>query len=619
MATTPPTTSQSYRRLLGYARPYMKLLVIGTCAGLIAGGSIFGLLQYLGDFLGQFDGSAVAGSASGGGSGGGNSMEAMAAKIGIPTTREDGTMSWQFLLLTIIGFPLVMFLKALFTYINRLCMRWVGARVVYDLRNSLFRSLQERSLRFWGRCNVGDLITRCVNDTQIVESSVANTIADITRAPFEILAAASFVIFKAQQNDILSVPAIMLVVLPLTIAPVIALGRKVKKHTRRAMQRVSILVERMQENFTGIRVIKAFHAESREIERFTEVNQGYFKQLMKALRAELLMAPMMEFVAVTCAVGFLMYCYAQDVQLSSILSIGMAGIIAYRPIKQLAKINNHIQRATASAERVFEVMDVEDAIQEAPNAQDIANFANEIRFEKVTFSYDTATVLHDVSFTIKKGQFVAFVGGTGSGKTTIANLLARFYDTDGGSITIDGTDLREIKIASLRKLIGIVTQDTVLFNDTISSNIGFGAPGSTEEEIRSAAKLADAASFIEADPLGYDRIGGDKGFQVSGGQKQRISIARNILKNPEILILDEATSALDSATEQQVHTQLRALMENRTVFAIAHRLSTVQDADCIHVLHEGRIVESGTHDELIAVNGRYRELHDLQFGKSSAS
>ena len=609
------STLSTYKRLVTYVKPHRKRLIVGILAGMLAGGSIFGILTVIPSVIGPFtaDSAEFAEPADDDKSG----IAKFAERFDIPIEREDGSMSWQFMLLSLLGLPLIMLFKSMTTYINRYCMRWVGARVVHDLRNELFAALQRRSLRFWGKADVGETISRSTNDTQMVQHAVASTIADLSRCPFEILAAVVYVLYTAVQQDLLFITGALVLVVPLCVLPVVILGKRVKKYSRRAMERISDIVSRMHETFTGIRIIKASNTEEAESERFRKINANYFKQILKALRAELLMTPLMEMVGILCACFFLGYAYAIHVPMSTIVAMSAAAVLCYKPIKQIAKINNQIQRSTASAERIFELLDEDDDILEAPDAKTIASLTDKICFNNISFAYNEGeTVVQDINVEIRKGEFVAFVGGTGSGKTTLANLLARFYDPQAGSITIDGIDLREIEIASLRKLIGIVTQDTVLFHDTIAANLAYGSPDASPEDIREAARLAGAAGFIESTVGGYDKIGGEKGFQFSGGQKQRISIARNILRNPQILILDEATSALDTATEQQVHKQLRDLMANRTVFAIAHRLSTVQDADRIYVLHEGKIAESGTHDELIELGGRYRMLHDLQFGRS---
>ena len=610
----PMSTLSTYGRLVSYVNPYRGRLIAGIVAGMLAGGSIFGILTVIPRIINPFVDEAPAAESAVEVDEKGD-LEKLADRFGVPIERDDGSITWQFMLLSMIGLPLIMLFKSLATYINRYCMRWVGARVVHDLRNELFEALQNRSLRFWGKADVGETISRSTNDTQMVQHAVATTIADLSRAPFEILAAIIYVVVTAIHQDLIGITGALIVVVPLCVLPVVILGKKVKKYSRKAMERISDIVSRMHETFTGIRIIKACHTESAEAERFRKINANYFRQVLKALRAELLMTPLMEMVGIICACCFLAYAYAINVPMSTIVAMSAAAVLCYRPIKQIAKINNQIQRSVASAERIFELLDTSDEIAESPNAKPITSFTDSIQFDQVSFAYDEGeTIVHNIEFRIRKGEFVAFVGETGSGKSTLANLLARFYDPQDGSITLDGIDIREIEIASLRNLIGVVTQDIVLFHETVAANIAYGSPDASMDEIKEAARLADAAGFIEAAEGGYDRIGGEKGFQFSGGQKQRLSIARNILRNPQILILDEATSALDTATEQQVHQQLQRLMENRTVFAIAHRLSTVRDADRIYVLDKGRIVETGTHDELLELNGRYRKLHDLQFG-----
>jgi subfamily B ATP-binding cassette protein MsbA len=456
------------------------------------------------------------------------------------------------------------------------------------------------------------LISRNTNDTAAVERAVSSSIADLTRAPAELFALAAFVLMYSVNHDIIELTISLFVVIPLCVVPILVLGRQIKKYSHYYLSRISDLVSRMHETFTGIRVIKAFHTEEQEAARFYQQNRDYFRNVLKAMRAELLMTPLMEFVGVICVCLFMVLCYAKGIRLSEIIPMGAAALMAYQPMKRIAKINNELQRSSAAGERIFEMLGLDDILPEAASPVAITRFENRIVFDHVAFSYepDDDPLISDIYLEIPKGEVVAFVGSTGSGKTTLANLLARFYDPTGGKITIDGVDLRDIEIASLRKLIGVVGQDAILFNDTIANNIAYGSSDATREQIEDAARQANVHDFIIAEPDGYDTVVGDKGSRLSGGQCQRVAIARAILRNPQILILDEAMSALDTVTEQLVQEQLFKLMENRTVFAIAHRLSTVRDANCIFVIDDGAIVEQGTHDELMAQNGHYRKLAD---------
>ena len=629
-----------YRRFFRYARPYRFRLTVAIVAGLMVGGSIFSLLQLSPRFLLPFDRAAVDSSAvapedlsntpetaiaAPADEGLGDhqkkaplgrefkEFESVAQRLGVKLTHDNGTLTWQGMALMLSVLPIVALVWMMANYLNRYYMRWVGARVVRDLRDDVFAHLQRQSLAYFGHCDIGRLISRCTNDATIVESVVSLTVADLVRAPIEVLAALIFVISFSASHDMGGFIVVMLVVYSLCILPVVILGRYVKRYTRQALARISDLVSRMHENFTGVRVVKAYDMEQREADRFAVMNERYFASGVKALRSELLMTPLMEGMALILAVAFLVTCYAKGVHLYQIVPICMAGVVAYKPIKQIARLNTNLQRGAAALERVFELLDMDTALKEAESPVHVTQFKEEIRFDKVSFSYDEggAPVLNAVSLEMRKGSVVALVGETGSGKSTLANLLARFYDPGEGRILLDGVDLRDIAVKDLRKLIGVVTQDTILFNDTIANNIAYGADTVDMQAVQAAAREANAHEFIVSDPNGYERVG-EKGFLLSGGEKQRVALARAILKNPPILILDEATSALDTVTESLVQEAIARVMKDRTVFAIAHRLSTVRKADQILVGDKGNIIERGTHDELYAANGRYRALCDMQ-------
>jgi subfamily B ATP-binding cassette protein MsbA len=520
----------------------------------------------------------------------------------------------DFMKLMTIVLPLLILLRAGATYINSFCLRWVGSSVVRDLRDELFSRLQGQSLAYFGRCDIGNLISNCTNDTTVVENMIASTVSDVVRAPVEILSSIVFVILFALERHMLGSIMMMLFIFPVCVIPVVVMGRYVRRYTLRALEGISQLVSRMHETFTGVRIVKAFNMEQRESDRFRTMNGKYFRSIIKALRAELVMAPLVEVIALLLVCIFAVYCHQRGMKLSEILPIGMAAILAYQPLKHLARIGPNIQRGAAALERVFGVLDVDTSLKQAEKPVVVRGFSDRIVFEDVSFRYDSESqpVLDHISLEIRRGSVIAVVGETGAGKTTMANLLARFYDPTQGRILLDGIDLREVEVASLRRMIAIVTQETILFNDTVANNIAYGAGDVGRMAIEEAARKANAHEFIAADSDGFDRVVGEKGFVLSGGERQRVAIARAILKNPPILILDEATSALDTVTERLVQEAIARVMENRTVFAIAHRLSTIRHADAILLLEKGRIVERGTHQELYDACGRYRALCDMQ-------
>ena len=540
--------------------------------------------------------------------------KALADKLGIPLEQEDGAMGGALVLMAVIGIPLVACLRLLLIFLNQYCLTWAASKVVMDLRQDLLRKIQEQALEFHGRIDVGQLMSRATGDPQVMQSIIHTMLAEVARAPFEILVSVGFIIWFAIVNHMLPTLGVIAIGMPAFMLPVCGLGKVIRKWSRRTLEKSSVVGSRIHEILTCIRAVKAYNTEEFENVKYEQVNRTLFKTNMRAVRWGLIVSPTIETIGIVLVCAFLVYCFATHVTLANVLPMLTPLLLIYRPIKQMASLQVSIETAQASLQRIWSLMDIDMRLPEKSDAKAKEDFFDKVTFDDVSFRYDAAD--HDAvshaSFDIPRGKMVAVVGGTGSGKTTMSGLLARFYDPREGRVTMDGVDLRDLRLVDLRRLIGSVQQETILFNDTIEENIKYGSPNATHEEIVAAAKMANAHDFIMSQPEGYQRLCGEKGFALSGGERQRIAIARAILRNPPILILDEATSALDTVTERLVQDALVNLMANRTVFAIAHRLSTIRNADLILVMDHGEIVERGTHDELYAANGAYRKLCDMQ-------
>lgn len=506
------------------------------------------------------------------------------------------------------GLIFVTFLmRGLADYGQAYSMNWVGLRVVTDLRDKLYRHLHFLPLGFFSERKTGQLISRVTQDTMLVQNSVSTVLTDMVKQPLTliglILTLFYFDAFLASMS---------LFIFPLTVYPIVRFGKKVKTAIRKAQAQVGDITSIIHETLTGLRVVKAFGMEEYEISRFGAENGRFFKSMMDAVKAGEMTRPVIEIIG-SCGAAFCFWYGAKHLSLDTFLSFMTALYLLYEPLKKLGKLNSFVQQASAAGTRIFEILDAPAGIMDVPGARQIGRIESGVRFSGVWFRYDSAWVLEDINFEMRSGEITALVGPSGSGKSTLANLIVRFYDPQKGAIEIDGCDLRTLSLKSLRAITGVVTQDVILFNDTVKSNIAYGRQDVSDDLIWEAARAAHAHEFITEMPKGYDTIVGEKGVKLSGGQRQRLAIARALLKNPRLLVLDEATSALDTESERLVQEALAYLMEGRTVLVIAHRLSTVRNAHKIVVLNEGRIMQSGTHDELIEEGGLYKRLYDVQF------
>jgi ATP-binding cassette, subfamily B, bacterial MsbA len=492
---------------------------------------------------------------------------------------------------------------------------YIGQRIVLDIRSDLNRRLQHMPLSFFNRTATGVMMSRVINDVRMISTGITNGAFSVFGDGVSLVAvmgAAFWIDWK--------LALIAFVVFPSAVGPVMHFSRQMRKLAKRAQKQLGGITVVLQETYQGTRVVKAFGMEEYERQRFDGELRRLFRISMRAVRIRAATGPMIEAMAALAIVIIMWYGAASVVSgtrtLGTFGAFIAAALIVYEPFKRLASTNNTIQQSLGGAERVFEMMDEPLGVEEARDGIALKPGRHSIRFDQVSFRYGRQWVLHDVSLEIPAGRVIALVGMSGGGKSTIADLIPRFYDVQKGSITVDDIDVRKLSLDSLRSEIGVVTQHTFLFNDTVRANIAYGSMEKTEAEIVAAARAANAHDFISRLPKGYDTVVGEMAVRISGGERQRIAIARALLKDAPILILDEATSSLDSEAERVVQEALERLMHNRTTLVIAHRLSTVRRADRIAVLVRGRIVEQGTHDELFAMGQEYRKLYDLQFATS---
>ena len=526
--------------------------------------------------------------------------------------RETPAESLKVLCITLLG---VFFTKNIFLYIKNILLRIVELKLVKDIRDRLYQHIQTLSLGYFNNKETGYITSIVMNDVGQFQSAVGVVFQRLFVEPINILTFVTLLFIISWKLAIIAI-----VILPLAGIAIVTIGRSIRRKSRRTQSKIAEIMQILTETLSSIRIVKAFVNEKEEVKKFTGESQNYFNLLLQRARLDLISGPVTESFGVIIGVVLLWYggmevlsnegLSAEDFIRFIVILFSILG-----PIKQMSNVNIKIQMGAASAERIFGLLDTPPEIVEKADAVDLGEFRQSIEFDRVHFEYNDGDerVLDEVSFTINKGEVVAMVGPSGSGKSTIADLIPRFYDVSRGTIRIDGHDIRETTLASIRGNMGIVTQEVILFNDTIRNNIAYGQPNVSEEAIRQAADAANATTFIEETTHEFDTLIGERGVNLSGGQKQRLAIARALLKNPPILILDEATSALDTESEKMVQRAIEVLIKDRTALVIAHRLSTVQNADKIIVLEKGEIIEVGSHIDLYNKGGLYRRLYDIQF------
>jgi subfamily B ATP-binding cassette protein MsbA len=594
------------KRLFPYIRPYLPLLILAVLL-LVGSGFLEALIiMMLAPIFNQLTPSVAANAA------GGDKFEFLQQMLGL-----EGEGYAVRVAIYLVLFSLV---KGLFLYLAEYSMSRSGQCVVATIRRHLFSHLMDQSLAFFARNPTGKLMARIVTDTERLQETVSRTVTDFVRQIFLLVFFLGVVLYTDWKLSLLS-----FAIAPLVLTITLRLGQKIRRHSWRSQENLSEISHALQESISGQKVVKAFGMEDHERGRFNRLVDRLVRVNLKVVRVGALGSPLIEFIGYVAFVPFLFYA---NYQVSRGFTIGAFVVFVaalfrlYEPVRKLSRMHLHFQQAAASASRVFDLMDTRIEMPQRPDAVALPTLSSEIVFDNVEFAYpgdDSVPVLQDIDLTIRKGEIVALVGSSGAGKTSLVNLLPRFYDVDGGEIRIDGRDIRSCTISSLREQIAIVTQETFLFDETIKSNIAYGREDCKLEDVVEAARAAYIHSFIEALPDQYETLIGERGQRLSGGQQQRIAIARAILKKAPILILDEATSALDTESERLIQKALHNLMQHCTTIVIAHRLSTVRLAHRIAVLDRGRLVEIGSHVELMRKSGVYRKLYELQFADLTLS
>ena len=581
--------SSQYLRLLAYVKPYRGRLAAGLAFGLLYGPINAGVLSV---------------------------VRHVWARVFEQST--DTLTLWQVFAIGML-LPVVMIARGACDFLSTYLMSWVGLRAVMDVRVRMFEHLQKLSLDFYSGTQTGELISRATNDVGIVQQAISNVIEDVVKQPVTLVFVLGWLFYTDWRLTLAT-----LVLFPICLIPIFVYGRRTRKASRASQQHQATLVSVLHEAIAGFRVVKAFGMEQRESQDFRDLCRRVFSERMKVTRSRAISGPIIEMVAGVGAALVFIYAYVGRMQSSELVSFALGLFMLYDPVKKISRVNLQVQESMSGAERVFQVLDTKPTVLEAPMPKALPRLQKSIRLERVTFRYAAAegnngVVLESVDLEIPAGSLTAIVGASGAGKTTLINLIQRFYDPTEGAVKIDGMDVRECTFRSLRDQIGLVTQETFLFNDTVANNIGYSKTGASKNEIVEAAQRAHAHDFIQQMPGQYETVIGESGMKLSGGQRQRLALARAILKNPPILLLDEATSALDTESERAVQAALDDLMwggrqkKSHTMLVIAHRLSTVQHADRIIVLDKGRIVEEGTHDQLLARGQMYRRLYEMQF------